>query len=377
MSLFLLVFFSIYASMHLLVWYGLRPLLPAHPLTLPLAAGWSVLMIAAPFLSRLCERIGQDSLARLCAWVGYLWLGLLFLACSAFAALLLWNGGLAALGRIFPSFPLQSLLLIGPRTAASVLLLVCGIAVYAGHEAATLRVETVTLSVPRLPPALHNLRIVQISDVHLGLILRHAMAAKVGRLISELRPDLVVATGDIVDAQIAHLDGLSEHFRTITPPLGKFAVTGNHEFYAGLIPALAFLKDSGFTVLRNQSVRVAPGLTMIGIDDPSGGRSASVTSLLTQEHPEDFILLLKHRPRVENPDGHRIDLQLSGHAHRGQIAPFNLMTALQYPLQNGLYPTAGGGWLYASRGTGTWGPPLRFFSPPEVTLIILQNSPEG
>jgi predicted MPP superfamily phosphohydrolase len=81
------------------------------------------------------------------------------------------------------------------------------------------------------------------------------------------------------------------------------------------------------------------------------------------------VLILKHRPCFNQKAAGLFDLQLSGHAHRGQIFPFNLLTGLEYPMQNGLYPLAGGGHLYASRGTGTWGPPIRVGSPPEITLF--------
>ena len=69
------------------------------------------------------------------------------------------------------------------------------------------------------------------------------------------------------------------------------------------------------------------------------------------------------------------DLQLSGHAHRGQIFPFSLITHLVYPMQSGLYKLSNGGSLYTSRGTGTWGPPMRFLSPPEVTIIEVHSGP--
>ena len=80
-------------------------------------------------------------------------------------------------------------------------------------------------------------------------------------------------------------------------------------------------------------------------------------------------MLLKHRPLIDKKAAGLFDLQLSGHAHRGQIFPFNLLTAFEYPLQNGLYDLPDGGWLYTSRGTGSWGPPMRILSPPEITLF--------
>lgn len=87
--------------------------------------------------------------------------------------------------------------------------------------------------------------------------------------------------------------------------------------------------------------------------------------------PGLFTLLLKHRPTAEADSLGRFDLQLSGHTHRGQIFPFNYVTGAIYPMQEGLYRLAGGSARYTSRGTGTWGPPMRIAAPPEVTIIHL------
>jgi predicted MPP superfamily phosphohydrolase len=84
---------------------------------------------------------------------------------------------------------------------------------------------------------------------------------------------------------------------------------------------------------------------------------------------------LKHRPRFNEESAGLFDLQLSGHAHRGQIFPFNYLTALEYPRRDGLYSLPAGGYLYASRGTGTWGPPMRVLSPPEITMVELLQVP--
>ena len=370
MSLFLLAFVGIYGVMHYVVWRGVCPLLPLYPLVVPLAFSWVLLMIAAPLLSRLLERSGADLPARIAAWVGYLWLGFLFIAFSLFVLRGLCNVIFLLFNRIVPALALPPL--NAPASAAAVLLLTLLLGGYALYEATVLRIETVQIRSAALPPEMPSLRIVQISDLHLGLIHRQGTLRSVVEKIRNLRPDLLVVTGDMVDARLDHLEELLPLTNSLTPPLGKYAVTGNHEVYAGLKGSLDFLRQGGFTLLRNQRVVLRPGLSVVGVDDPATGNARPEEELLPARK-EGFTLLLKHRPLVNANTLGRFDLQLSGHAHRGQIFPFNLLTALHYPQQDGLYTLAPGAWLYASRGTGTWGPPMRLFAPPEITLFIIER----
>ncbi len=367
MLLFVLTFLSIYAAMHALVFWGISPLLAGHRALYLLTGLWMAAMIVAPILVRVLDRGGFPAPARALAWVGYSWMGFLFLAFSLFSLLGLWQLLITLAGLLLPAC--RSLALHGPLSAAAVLLLVLAAGLYGFFEASNLRVETVRLESAKLPAGTGKLRIAQISDLHLGLVHREEALAPIVLRLQELRPDLVVATGDLVDAQIDHLNGLTELWRRVEPPLGKFAVTGNHEYYAGLTQGLDFLERSGFTVLRNSGLRVGDTLALVGVDDPAGGGSPNETPLLKTQGGGLFTVLLKHRPRLRKDAEGLFDLQLSGHAHRGQIFPFNFLTALEYPKQNGLYPLAGGGHLYTSRGTGTWGPPMRILSPPEITLF--------
>lgn len=370
MSLFLLSFIAIYAGMHFALWRGVRPLLPAHPLVIPLAIVWSLLMIAAPILSRLLERAGADLPARIAAWGGYLWLGFLFLAFALFALRGLCVLLLLLLNRIFPNLMPGGLDTAASGAAIMVLTLLLG--GYALYEASAIRIETVVIRTASLPPGMTSLRIVQISDLHLGLIHREKSLRTVMEKVRGLQPDLLVATGDMVDARLDHLDDLLPLVRALNPPLGKYAVTGNHEVYAGLKGSLDFLRQGGFTLLRNQSAVIAPGVIVAGVDDPATGQARPEEEILPQKK-EGFTLLLKHRPLAAVASSGRFDLQLSGHAHRGQIFPFNLLTRLRFPQQDGLYRVGEASYLYASRGTGTWGPPMRLFSPPEITLFIIES----
>jgi len=371
-SLFLLVFFTLYGAMHALVFWGMHPLLRGHPALPTLTAGWMALMAVAPVAVRLLDRGGLEAPARALAWVGYSWMGFLFLAACLFACVALLHLAALFLARVSPALPL--LTPHRPAGAAAVLLVVLVAGLYGFHEASRLRVERVSLVTDRLPPERPRLRIVQISDLHLGLINREETLAPLVAAIEALEPDLLVATGDIVDAQIDHLDELVGLWQRLDPPLGKFAVTGNHEFYAGLRQGLSFLERGGFTVLRGETAQAGP-VQIVGIDDPAGRGNPDERPLLRGADRSRFTLLLKHRPLIADGAEGLFDLQLSGHTHRGQIVPFNYLTALRFPLQDGLYTLAGGSRLYTSRGTGTWGPPMRVGSPPEVTLIELVRAP--
>jgi len=130
-------------------------------------------------------------------------------------------------------------------------------------------------------------------------------------------------------------------------------------------------------ILRGKAVTVEGVLNIVGVDDPTGGSVADEAQLLTSVRNGLFTLLLKHRPEIDDPSRGLFDLQLSGHTHRGQIFPFRFFTGMVYPLQDGLHDLGEGSYLYASRGTGTWGPPIRVLSPPEVTMIELIRLDEG
>lgn len=234
-----------------------------------------------------------------------------------------------------------------------------------------------TLASRKIPATLNGLRIVQISDVHLGLIVRHKRLAKILAAVKDAEPDILVSTGDLVDGQINNLSGLAEMLQEITPRLGKYAVTGNHEFYAGLAESLAFTQKAGFTILRNSGITVTEGFTVAGVDDRTllyvqpNAELPSEKKMLQSLDRENFILLLKHRPVAAKESLGLFDLQLSGHTHKGQIFPFNIVTLLYFPVHWGCLNPVDHCYLYVSRGSGTWGPPIRFLSPPEVTLIEL------
>jgi predicted MPP superfamily phosphohydrolase len=232
----------------------------------------------------------------------------------------------------------------------------------------------VSLKSSKVPAALSRLRIVQITDVHLGLLVRETRLGRILQTVRQANPDILVSTGDLVDGQIDNMASLASMFQEIRPKYGKFAVTGNHEYYAGIDRSLAFKRDAGFTVLRGSGAEIAGFIALAGVDDPAGrpyGDYAEISEeKLLRGYPRyHFTVLLKHRPVVDKEAIGLFDLQLSGHVHKGQIFPFVFAVRAFFPYVSGLYDFQQGSLLYVSRGSGTWGPPMRFLSPPEVTVI--------
>ncbi|MBL7048371.1 MAG: metallophosphoesterase [Nitrospira sp.] len=251
-----------------------------------------------------------------------------------------------------------------------------GILIYGSYEASNIQVEHITVSSSKLPAGSKGIRIVQISDLHLGLIIRGSRLDTVLSRVKEAKADLIVSTGDLVDGQMNGLNGLAEKFHALNPKYGKFAVTGNHEYYAGLNQALEFTRRAGFTMLRGRTTDIAEFLTLAGVDDSTGRqfnlfKGSTEDLLLRHTDQSKFILLLKHRPAIEPLAINLFDLQLSGHTHKGQIFPFSLITWFHYGNDSGYMKITENSARYISRGAGTWGPPIRFLSPPEITIIDL------
>jgi len=239
--------------------------------------------------------------------------------------------------------------------------------------------------IPRLPAAFQGFRIVQLSDMHVGPLLRRAFVEEVVAATNALEPDLVAVTGDLVDGSVEELRDALAPMSGLRAPHGVVFSTGNHEYYMGVGPWLDHLRGLGMRVLRNERVEVSRGdaaIDVAGIDDASarrfgGGHGADLDAALRGRDPGRPVVLLAHQPK-QVADARRlgVDLQLSGHTHDGQLFPFRWLVRLSFPRLAGLY-RVGDSLLYVSRGTGTWGPPLRFLAPPEVTLFTLVPAPGG
>ena len=383
MLLFLIIFFLLYGGIHFYVFLKAKAAFSFGTSAGICISLFMLTMIFAPLFVWFTEKLELEIPSRLVSYIGYTWMGILFLffsasVCMDIYRLVIYLAGFIShknLSSLIPSarlsfyFPLMLSLIIG---------------IYGYFEALNIRPEKVTIKTSKIPKEIGRLRIVQISDVHLGLTIR---ARRLQRILEEVRraePDILVSTGDLVDGQSCGIKSFSGPFGEINPKYGKFAVSGNHEFYAGINYSLDFTEKAGFRVLRGEGVTVADIINIAGIDDPAGksyglSNDISERKLLSALPQDKFTLLLKHRPVVDKDSLGLFDLQLSGHTHKGQIFPFSLLTWLYYrhTIHAGHLRLVNDSYLYVSRGVGTWGPPMRFLSPPEIAVIDLVHDSGG
>jgi len=366
MTLFLLTFFTLYSLLHLHFFLKLRAFVKPGQVSAFFIWVFLFLMILSPLIIRILERDSFEKAATVLSYIGYTWMGFIFMffsysvfcdLCSAmYVAVAHKNFNPSGIIRfIIPLFVSLSFV------------------AYGFYEAKKVKIERITIETERLPKDIGFLRIVQISDVHVGLLTRDEDLREKVERVKRLNPHIIVSTGDLVDGDLDRIESLIEYFSSLDPPLGKFAVTGNHEYYAGIKRARKLLEGSGFKILSNEVFQVKKGINIVGIDDYFLD-SKKELKLLNHLSQKDLTIVLKHRPIVSKESIGLFDLQLSGHTHGGQIFPFRLITRVFFENVSGYKILNERSRLYVSRGMGTWGPPLRVFSPPEVTVIDLLST---
>ena len=216
------------------------------------------------------------------------------------------------------------------------------------------------------------LKIVMLSDLHAGF---HNRRSEIGRwvdMINAEHADIVLIAGDLIDGNIRPLkaQGTAEEFKRLNAP--TFMCLGNHEFITGIDKALGFLGETGIRVLRDDTAAIH-GLTIIGREDRSNRRRKSVAALTEGIDTTNYTILLDHQPyHLEEAEQNNIDLQLSGHTHRGQIWPLNWLTHKMYECDYGSWKR-GKTEYYVSSGMGIWGGKFRIGTSSEYVVINLSN----
>jgi uncharacterized protein len=366
------------AALHLYIGARIVPDLPGilPPLMLALLLVASAVFVPIGLLAR---RFVKPPAAHTLAWAGLLFLGLfssVFVLTALRDALLL---VVLIVSRAAPS----ALQLESVRTVTAAAVPLLGVAVtFLGYLNARRTAAVVTLSVPfkGLPAPLHDFRIVQISDIHVGPTIRRAYVEAIVEAVNRLNPDVVAITGDLVDGSVAELASQVAPLARLEARHGVYFVTGNHEYYSGVTPWLVELRRMGIKVLHNEHVvitREGAKLVLAGVTDYSAGHFDSAhrsdpQAALAGAPPDAAVkILLAHQPRSAAAAARAgFDLQLSGHTHGGQFMPWNFLVRLQQPFTAGLHEV-GQLRVYVSRGTGYWGPPKRFGAPSEITQVRL------
>jgi predicted MPP superfamily phosphohydrolase len=248
-------------------------------------------------------------------------------------------------------------------------------------------VRRVEVPIRGLPAGLDGFRIVQISDLHLGPLVRRAQVDHILAASAALAPDLVAVTGDLVDGSTdGEVGAQARRLGALRATHGVCFVTGNHEYYSGVTRWLELFRDLGWRVLHNEHLLVEHGgarLAVAGMPDPTarthpaGGPGPDLAQALAGVPPDAVPILLYHPPTgTVAAERAGVRLQLSGHTHGGQFFPWSVVIQRLYAHPAGL-GKQGGMWIYTSVGTGFWGTPNRFLVPSELTLLVLRRAGQG
>jgi predicted MPP superfamily phosphohydrolase len=358
------------------VYIGVRLL---SPFGWPAMAAGAVALAAMASLMLLSARrgFGRGGHADVLDWAGLLAVGLFS---SLFVLTLLRDAGLllaeaAALAGA-PPLPAGA-----TRASAMAVPLLAVVASGWGYANARRRpgIRRVEVPIAGLPPALQGCRIVQITDLHVGLTIKRPFVEAVVEAVNGLDADVIVLTGDLVDGGVAQLREHTAPLASLRARGGVLAVTGNHEYYSGAHAWIDELRRLGARVLMNEHVVLSRGgaaWVVAGVPDFGAHRfdpthRADPALALAGAPAGAPRILLAHQPRAA-PEAERagVDLQLSGHTHGGQFMPWMWFVRLQQPYTAGLH-RHGRMWVYVSRGTGYWGPPKRLGAPSEISLVEL------
>ncbi len=364
MILFITIFFVIYGLLNFYVYSKV-----SSGLSLP--RGWRILLFALLFLNtvspaiwRTIDRLGNTDLTLVTAFTSLFLMGVViyfFLTSLVFDLI----------GRI-------TKLSAGTRLKLTLLATVV-LSIYSHFETYNLEVLRYEVTTPKIPQG-EDIKILHISDLHLGPVMRDQRVNMVREVYRREKPDLIVATGDMVDGNMRGHDGLAKMLAQMKPPLGKFAVLGNHEFYRGYRQAIDFLERAGFKILRGEGTPVGQYLFIAGVDDPAGRRfglekETDEVRAVADANPERFIIFIKHQPRLPDEVVKKIDLFLGGHTHGGVLFFVGYtVLRLMFFTDRGITEITPGKYAIVSKGVGTGGPPMRLLSPPDVVVVTLKGS---
>lgn len=220
-----------------------------------------------------------------------------------------------------------------------------------------------------------EIKIVAVSDLHLGICIGKKQLQKYVTLINAQHPDLVLMVGDICDRSLPAMvyQNLKEDLQKIQAPLGVYAVDGNHEYYSfHLAEVNEYYKNAGVNVLRDSAVEIQHQFYLVGRDDYTNRQRKKLSELMDSFDPSKPVIVVDHQPmNLEESQDENIDLHLSGHTHNGQVFPGNLLAKRFFEVSYG-YKKKENTHIYVSSGLGLWGPPYRIGTQSELVVIHFQ-----
>jgi predicted MPP superfamily phosphohydrolase len=242
---------------------------------------------------------------------------------------------------------------------------------YGFVNGSTIRTTTIHLQLRNLSEHWRGKTAIWVSDTHLGSVRNHGFAQHVANMVQNLHPDIVFIGGDLYDGEEVDLDRMIEPFSRISSPYGIYFITGNHEEFYDNTPYLKAVRRAGIRILYNEMIDL-DGLQIIGVDYMDSRREEQFRLILQKMGIDRHkpSILLKHVPfHLQVAEEQGISLQLSGHTHHGQVFLFRFITSQVYQGYDYGLKWFGGLIVYTSSGAGTWGPPMRIDTKPEIVVI--------
>jgi predicted MPP superfamily phosphohydrolase len=342
-------------------WFLYKTLVPffgvAHPAKLWILrvalGGLSISLVTSSFLSfNYSNLLVRNLYTASVSWLGILYLLVLasFLSWIIYAAMKLFH------------LPLDRriliIVLIGIALMASL---------YGFMNAGVIRIKTVSLPLPNLPTTWKDKTAVWISDLHLGQVRNYRFAQHITNMIQDLRPDIVFIGGDLYDGgEAMDLNHMVEPLSRLSPSYGYYFITGNHEEFYDNTPYLQAVRRAGIRVLDNEKVQIIG----VGYRDSRNQEQFKTILQKMEIDRQKPSLLLKHAPfDLEIARDQGISAQISGHTHQGQVFLFRLITSWIYKGYDYGLKRFGDLLVYTSSGVGTWGPPMRIDTKPEIVVI--------
>jgi uncharacterized protein len=259
-------------------------------------------------------------------------------------------------------------------TGMIVLFLFAVLFTYGTYNAYSPVVRTYSITIPKFAERYSKLRIAMASDMHFGTLSGLSHVHRLVRKINELRPDIILLPGDIIDDDPEPFirKKMGNIMKDLSAPLGVYGVLGNHEYYGGAIPLfLKEMEQNGITILQDEAVVIDKSFSLVGRKDKTDRNRQSIKDILQNTDPNKPIIMMDHQPtEITQAEENHVDLLLSGHTHRGQLAPNHLFTQKLFEVDWG-YLQKSQLHTVVSSGFGFWGPPLRIGSRSEIVLIEL------
>ena len=377
-----LIFFSIVMGIYLLVNYyiyirGLQAI-PADSTLRPWYQWVFWIVVSFYVAGRFLEKVYLSHVSDFLVWAGSFWLA----AMLYFFLIVLLLDILRLIHQVVPFLPEM---ITADIAKTKFVLLIASVSmvtmvIIGGFVNARIpRVNTLDLYIDKPAGNRTQLHAVVMSDIHLGTMIGNGFFSRIVDKVGELAPDIILLPGDILDEDLEPVirQNIGKTLHQLRAPLGVYAIMGNHEHIGGAEQAYDYLKSHGMTIIRDSVIKIDDGFYLVGRDDRdkkrfSGQDRMPLVDLLQNIDWSYPVILMDHQPYyLEKAAEKGVDLQLSGHTHHGQLWPLNFITRAIYTISKG-YGEVNGMHAYVSNGVGTWGPPVRIGSRPEILSLRIR-----